>query len=112
MAASPPRSPRARSVLEAAQEAPVWARLSERIQASEARLQAIRPLLPTAMRALVQPGPLEAGQWCILVSSSAAAAKLRQLLPSLRLHLDAQGLPVGQIRLKVSQGMAVPVGRR
>lgn len=112
MALLPTRQARARPILEAAQEAPVWARLTERIEASEARLQAIRPLLPMALRAHVRSGPLEEGQWCLLVGSSAAAAKLRQLLPNLRLHLDAQGLPVSQIRLKVNQDQALPPRRR
>jgi len=49
----------------------------------------------------VQDGPIEDGQWCLLVSSNAVAAKLRQLLPALQLHLQARGLPVSGIRIKV-----------
>ena len=64
-------------------------------------MQAIRSLLPVALRASVQAGPYENGHWCLLASSSAAAAKLRQLLPALRLHLQAQGLEVSEIRIRV-----------
>ena len=83
------------------QESPALARLADRVQASSQRLQAIRGLLPGPMRSAVQAGPIEDGQWCLLVSSNAVAAKLRQLLPSLQLHLAAAGLPVASIRIKV-----------
>jgi hypothetical protein len=90
------------SLQQAAQEAAPLARLGERIQASSQRLASIRPLLPGPLRSAVQAGPYEDGQWCLLVSSNAVAAKLRQLLPVLRQHLVAQDLPVQDIRLKVS----------
>ena len=54
-----------------------------------------------ALRAGVQAGPLEEDQWCLLVGSNAAAAKLRQLLPDLQQHLLAKGLPVAGIRIRV-----------
>lgn len=86
---------------QAAGESPALARLVDRVQASSQRLAAIRNLLPAALRASVQAGPIEDGQWCLLVSSNAVAAKLRQLLPSLQLHLQASDLPVVGIRIKV-----------
>ena len=89
------------SLLQAAEESPSLAQLTERIQASSARLKAVRALLPAALRAGVLAGPLEEGQWCLLVGSNAAAAKLRQLLPDLQDHLGRQGLPVAGIRIRV-----------
>jgi hypothetical protein len=86
---------------QAAQESPTFARLSELIQASSDRLQAIRSLLPAPLRASVQAGPMDEGSWCLLVSSNAVAAKLRQLLPALQAHLSQNGLPVSSIRIKV-----------
>ena len=86
---------------QAAQESPTFARLSELIRASSDRLQAIRSLLPAPLRAGIQPGPIEDGAWCLLVSSNAVAAKLRQLLPALQAHLNSQGLGVTSIRIKV-----------
>ena len=92
---------------QAAQESPSLARLMDRVQASSQRLSAIRALLPVALRASVQAGPIDDGQWCLLVSSNAVAAKLRQLLPSLQTHLAAQGLAVTGIRIKVQGHNAV-----
>jgi hypothetical protein len=86
---------------QAAQESPTLARLTDLVRASSARLQAIAPLLPAALRASVQAGPLEDGCWCLLVSSNAVAAKLRQLLPALQSHLAQQGLGVASVRIKV-----------
>lgn len=86
---------------QAAQESPTLARLVDRLQASSLRLAAIRGLLPAALRASVQAGPIEDGQWCLLVSSNAVAAKLRQFVPSLQLHLESRGLAVKGIRIKV-----------
>ena len=89
------------SLLQAAEESPSLSQLAERIQASSARLNAVRALLPAALRAAVQAGPIDEGQWCLLVASNAAAAKLRQLLPDLQAHLGRQGLPVVGIRIRV-----------
>jgi len=63
----------------------------------------VRSLLPAPLRASVQAGPLEDGQWCLLASSNAVAAKLRQFVPALQLHLEKQGLSVAGIRIKVQQ---------
>lgn len=86
---------------QAAEESPTLARLVDRARASSSRLQAIRPLLPAPLRAAVQAGPIEDGQWCLLVSSNAVAAKLRQFVPALQLHLQANGLSVDGIRIRV-----------
>jgi len=89
------------SLQQAAQESPTLARLSELVRASNDRLQVVRSLLPAPLRASVQAGPMDEGSWCLLVSSNAVAAKLRQLLPSLQSHLSQRGLPVSAIRIKV-----------
>lgn len=86
---------------QAAQESPTFARLAGLVRDSSARLSAIRTLLPAPLRASVQAGPIEDGAWCLLVSSNAVAAKLRQLLPAMQAHLNQQGLPVNSIRIKV-----------
>ncbi len=86
---------------QAAQESPALARLVDRVRASSSRFEAIRALLPAALRAAVQAGPIEEDQWCLLVSSNAVAAKLRQFVPALQMHLEARGLPVAGIRIKV-----------
>jgi len=86
---------------QAAQESPTLARLSDLVRTSSACLQAIAPLLPAPLRASVQAGPIEDGCWCLLVSSNAVAAKLRQLAPALQTHLSQQGLGVSSVRIKV-----------
>ena len=86
---------------QAAQGSPTFARLADLVRESSSRLQAIRSLLPAPLRASVQAGPIEDGCWCLLVSSNAVAAKLRQLLPALQAHLSLKGLSVSSIRIKV-----------
>ena len=61
----------------------------------------MEPLIPPAMRAAIQAGPIEGGSWCLLVRGNAAAAKLRQLLPALAAGLRSKGYAVDSIRLKV-----------
>lgn len=89
------------TLLQATQESPVLARLSELARDSQARLQAIQPLIPAPMRAALTAGPIDGGTWCLMVSNNAAAAKLRQLLPALAAHLRSSGWEVTSIRLKV-----------
>lgn len=86
---------------QAVQESPTFARLASRVRESSERLQAIQGLLPAPLRASVQAGPIEEGSWCLLVSSNAVAAKLRQLVPALQAHLNGKGLGVTAIRIKV-----------
>jgi hypothetical protein len=95
------RRPNAVSLLQASQESPTLARLSELARDSVARLKAIEPLLPLALRSAITAGPIDGPTWCLLVSSTAVAAKLRQLLPALQAHLRTQGWEVSAIRLKV-----------
>ena len=95
------RLPQALSVHQAAGNSPTLARLAELIEHSNARLKAIEPLLPEALRPAVKPGPIEGESWCLLVSSNAAAAKIRQLLPLLQARLLDKGWKVTSIRLKI-----------
>ncbi len=88
-------------LLQAAGESPTLARLVDRMATSSRCLEAIRAMLPRPLVAALQAGPIEEGEWCLLVSSNAAAAKLRQLLPALQAQLATQGLPVTRIRIKV-----------
>jgi hypothetical protein len=96
------------SLHQAMHASPVLARLAELTQASRARLQAVQALIPPAMRASIQAGPVDEQGWCLLVSSTATAAKLRQLVPKLEASLQAQGWPQTPIRIKVKA--AAPPG--
>ena len=61
--------------------------LMQRVQASRDCLAAISPLLPEGLRSEVQAGPLDETGWTLLASHAAAAAKLRQLAPTLEARL-------------------------
>lgn len=86
---------------EAAERAPGLAAVLARARASQACWQAVAHLVPAPLRAGVQAGPLEDGQWCLLVPNATSAAKLRQCTPALLTALQAQGHAIGQIRWKV-----------
>jgi hypothetical protein len=64
-------------------------------------LRCITTLLPPGLRQGVQAGPIEGQVWCLLVDSTAIAAKLRQLQPSLLGRLVREGHDITAIRLKV-----------
>lgn len=92
------------SILQASQDSPSLARLTELTQDSVARLRAIEPLIPALLRAMVTAGPINGQEWCLIVSNNAAAAKIRQLVPSFQSHLRVKGWDVNSIRLKVQLG--------
>ena len=89
------------SLQQAAEESPTLARLSQLARESGERLKAVEPLIPASLRSAVKAGPIDGTAWCLLVDSSAAAAKLRQVVPALIAHLCSRGWEVNSIRLKV-----------
>lgn len=95
------RRSQAFTLLQASEESPTLAGLMARARESQARLAAIAPLLPPALRATVTAGPVEEGEWCLLVDGNAVAAKLRQMVPMLLARLRVQGWDTRGIRIKV-----------
>ncbi|MBQ0131073.1 MAG: DUF721 domain-containing protein [Comamonas sp.] len=89
------------SLEQAAQASPTLSKLVGQARESNARMKAIEPLLPPGLRPSVQAGPIEGDTWCIVVKHTAAAAKIRYLLPSLEAHLRTKGWNVARIRLKI-----------
>ena len=87
---------------QAAEEAPVLGSLMARVRLSQSCGEAIRKLIPVPMRRHIAFGAVEEGEWCLIVSNNAAAAKARQLLPVWVASLQRQGLPVNRIRLHLN----------
>lgn len=86
---------------QASEESPTLAKLAALTRDSSERLKAIEMLIPATLRPALQAGPIDGDCWCLLVKSNAAAAKIRQLLPTLQAHLRSRGWEVNAIRLKV-----------
>lgn len=89
------------TLMQATQESPTLARLTQLSTESLARLKAIQPLIPTALQASVKAGPIDGPVWCLILDNTATAAKIRQLLPSIQSLLRVEGWEVNSIRLKV-----------
>jgi hypothetical protein len=97
---------RAVSVLQASQESPTLARLSELAAESSARLQSLKGIIPRSLQGSIQAGPIDGNEWCLLISNTAVASKVRQLLPAMQAHLRTKGWEVNAIRLKVQMSPA------
>jgi hypothetical protein len=97
------RSRKAISLMQASQANPGLARLIELQRESSKRLEAITALIPPGLLSGIQAGPFDDGTWCLLLSNTTTAAKLRQLLPAFEAHLRVAGLEVKGIRLKVQR---------
>ena len=82
-------------------ESPSLARLTQLVRESNERLKAIEALIPGGLRPAIKAGPIEGETWCLLISSNAAAAKIRQLIPLMQASLLRQGWKVTTIRLKI-----------
>jgi hypothetical protein len=89
------------SALHATEASATLAPLLVRMRESQEMWQIIQPLVPASLLGSVQPGKWEEGTWCLLVRSSASAAKLRQLQPALLDRLTSRGWKISAIRLKV-----------
>jgi len=98
---APHRQPRAVTFNQAIENSPSLARLAGMVRESNDLLKSVELLLPATMRASVKAGPIDGETWCLLVSSNAAAAKLRQLLPALQARLLANGRKITTVRLKL-----------
>jgi hypothetical protein len=79
--------------------------LLQRLRESQSRFEAVSGLLPEPLRATVRPGPLDDNTWVLLAANAAAAAKLRQCLPTLVLALEARGWQGPAIKVKVRRGV-------
>lgn len=98
----PPSTPSAQSIGEALRASAPLVKLREALRDSNARFEAIRPVLPPALVAHVKPGPVDAEGWSVLAANASVAAKLRQLKPRFEDLLRDGGWAVTSVRIKVS----------
>lgn len=75
--------------------------LMRRLHEARAHYETITPLLPPALCADLRPGPVETDTWTVLAANNAAAAKLRQLLPTLLQALRDGGWQGTSIKVRV-----------
>ena len=100
MPASPPES-RSLPLSTALGRSEALTGLLQRVRESRERYEAIAPLLPPALREAVRPGPLDEAGWSLLVPHAAAAAKMRQMLPTLEAALRERGWAGPALRIKI-----------
>ena len=92
---------RAMTIRQAVENSETLGALAGLIKESSDCLKDVTALIPQALRTSVTAGPIDGDVWCLLVSSNAAAAKLRQLSPLLLARLSGKGRRVTSIRLKI-----------
>ena len=97
----PQPPPRSVPLSQALQASAPLAGLMDRVHQSRKRLAAVEDLLPPALRSSVRAGPLDDASWVLLVDNSAAAAKLRQMLPSLVARLLQAGWSGPELKVKI-----------
>ncbi len=98
---SPVMRGRSLSAAQAAMDAGVLGALVRQAQQAQSCLKELRSVLPAALLAQVQSGPIDGGLWTLLVGHPAAAAKIRQFVPALAAHVRSKGWPVERIEVKV-----------
>lgn len=93
--------PAAQPIGEALANSAPLARLQALLRDSNARFEAIRPVLPLPLAAEVHAGPIGEDGWALIANSPSVAAKLRQLLPRLEAALQQHGWQSSGIRIRV-----------
>ena len=82
--------------------------LLARVRQSQARLQAVTPVLPRSLRPHVRAGLLDDTDWHLLAANPAVAAKLRQCLPLMEQLLREAGWPALALKIKVQTQTPAP----
>lgn len=94
-----PTVPAAVPVSQALQAHAGLVHLTQMAQAAQARLTTVKKVLPASMHGSLVAGAVDEDGWTLLVTSAAAAAKLRQFQPQLQALLQARFGP-GLLRIK------------
>jgi hypothetical protein len=88
------------TVLEAIAESNTIAGLLSRMNESKRCLDIVLKHIPLGLHTSAAPGPLNDGEWCLLVSNASAVAKFKQMLPMLLAVIQGGGIAIQSIRLK------------
>jgi hypothetical protein len=56
--------------------------------------------IPLGLHTSILAGPLNEGEWCLLINNASAVAKLKQLVPVMLTAIQPSGIRVQSIRLK------------
>jgi hypothetical protein len=75
--------------------------LLKRLAQSKAHYASVAPLLPPGLRDDVRAGPIDGDCWTLFAAHNPAAAKLRQMLPSLLQRLRDEGWQGTSIKVRV-----------
>ncbi len=95
-------TPGTRSLAEALQGHETLGALLGSWRTAQECMQAARPVVGAGLAALLRPGPVQDGCWVMLADSGPAASKARQLLPNIATALQQRGLPVAEVKVRVS----------
>lgn len=82
-------------------ESAALAGLLARLRDSRSRYDAIRTILPEALRPHVQPGPIDPKGWTLLAANGSVASKLRHLVPEIEAALQTRGWESIPIRVRI-----------
>jgi hypothetical protein len=90
-------------VLKAAQSAPGLAQLIAQASRSRSQVDDLTGLVPALILKQIHSGPMESGNWILMLRSGASAAKLRQMGPAICAHLRSKGWDIQSITVRVIQ---------
>ena len=90
-------------VLKAAQSAPGLAQLIAQASRSRSQVDDLTGLVPALILKQIHSGPMESGNWSLMLRSGASAAKLRQMGPAICAHLRSKGWDIQSITVRVIQ---------
>jgi len=107
--ASPPHPPGTLAVSQALQAHVTLSALLASRRLAERCMEVARPVLGAGLSAQLRPGPCEGDTWVLLAANGQAAAKARHLLPRVSQSLQAAGVAISEVRVRVSP-VSVPGG--
>lgn len=98
----PQHTPGTVTLADALRENPTLGSLLGRWRQAQECMQAAQPILGPELSAAMRPGPIEDTQWTLLAASGGAAAKSRQLLPRINQAVQALGLGIQTVRIRIA----------